>query len=633
MIQTHKASLLISGGIWLESTDKIECKNDVQSAVTLQLHELIQLRKMSTRIADIIDRLRRIIFAFNYSSLIPADIFYIGKIMQEVQYSPYVLQRDDITKLLSIYNRLMMVNNEVMFITSSLNTTNVLLYAVDVIVTNFAVLNISMYPSNSGIISFQFDEPLLSVFIFNSNLTNFTGITATKQLTNLTVGFLDKFQQNKDINTTDLIVASYIPEPLLQHLQNPFIIVSLFINDVLFHSTYDPMYPTDAFQANKYLKSGGSILSIVMPGTDNILPAMHKLPIFIKPDVPLNENLLDRDKVCGFWSFSPTMNGWANDGCLMNKQLLANDSDVVLCECVHLTHFAYLFYGGTPIDWKHFDKLQMLTFIACSLSLLGLFGIYLSAILFRSWRSTVSTKYLLQISTASTLELIMILFVNTEYHSRLWIASEKSPLCIAFGAVLHYSVLVTWMWMFVIGYMQYSRYVVVFKKLDSNYAFAVSSMIGWGIPMIPVATVLLIDCQSYIPTTSDDTICYPSGYSLYLALMTPISIITTANLIIFVLIIKSLTKNIVHGRNEPRAMILSKLRLFVFLFSLLGLTWIFSFLATTNAGLAFTYLFCATATLQGFVLFFYFVILDPIVRGLWVALCCRRTNCKFFFLK
>lgn len=617
----------LRGGVWKESFENTVCNNNLRSPMTLELHNLNRLDMNAKGIIRIIDQLDGLISLSNYTNLIAADIFYISQIMYSVQYSISTcpLRHDDVVTILGIYNRLLMVAREVMYMSSPLNTTNVLLYAADVIVADFATTNDN--PSNNGILSFQFDEPMLTTFIFHSKLTDLTGIVATNRTTNrtshITIEMLNKYQKIEEImNTTDLVIASYIPDPLWQQLQKPVIIVSLFINDILFHS-YNPN--GDASNAaKKHINSSGSILSIVLPGTVGNLP--EKLPIFIKPE-QRNNNDTNVD-ACGFWSFSPTINGWASDGCSMNRKL--TNADVILCECIHLTNFAYLFYGRTPIDIRHFDKLQLITFIACSVSLAGLCGIYLSAMLFQSWRSTLSTKFLLQISSSITLELLIILFVNTETNVGTFIATKKSSACIALGAMLHYSVLVTFLWMFIIGYMQYRRYVVVFQKPDSNNLLLISSLIGWCGPMIPVAVVLFVDCQSYIPTTTTGNyaICYPSGYSLYLGLMTPIVILTAANLTIFVLVIKSITNNPAGGR-DSRAMTLSKLRLSIFLFFLLGLTWISSFFSATNAGLVFTYLFCATATLQGFILFFYFVILDPTVRGLWVkfsrALCCCKT--------
>lgn len=616
-----------SGGVWLKSNPHVKCinVNDTKSKTTMQLQNLSLVQILAVGTAVVIDELDEIISAVNISSLTHVDIFLIGQIMQEMQYcvSTHPLEKDDVTKVLSIYNRLLRVNDEIMYNTSLLNSTNVLLGAIDVILAEFATSELAKSAAADGILSFQFDEPMMESFIFDPMLTQFTGIVATEHTSNPTVKFLDKSSAIVDIiNTPDLIIASYIPDTLLQHLSNPFVVVSFFLNDILFRS-YNPANVNFSSFQNVHPKTGGPIISIVLPGTDGRdLP--ESLPIFIGP-TKQNDKPLDNE--CGFWGFSPTINGWATDGCALNRTFAKGN--VALCECDHLTHYAYLFYGRTPIDLKHYEKLRVITYVACSLSLGGLCAIYLSAILFRKWSSTLSTKYLLHLSTALTLELIMILFVSTEEHSRHWIEAKEFPICIALGAILHYTVLVTWMWMFVIGFMQYMRYVVVFQKFDSDKIFLVSSFLGWGIPMIPVAAVLFINSHSYVSSKADNfSICYPSGVSIYWAVMGPIAVITLANLVIFVLVIKSIAtaSGGAYGKNESRALMLSKLRLGIFLFFLLGLTWIFAFLSTTDAGVAFTYLFCVTATVQGFVLFFYFIILDPMVREMWLGLFRKKIN-------
>ncbi|GFN85847.1 adhesion g protein-coupled receptor l3 [Plakobranchus ocellatus] len=53
-----------------------------------------------------------------------------------------------------------------------------------------------------------------------------------------------------------------------------------------------------------------------------------------------------------------------------------------------------------------------------------------------------------------------------------------------------------------------------------------------------------------------------------------------------------------------------------------GLTWIFGFLAIEDARLVFQYLFCITASLQGFIIFI-MTVRDPHVRQYWLQrVCC-----------
>ncbi|KAJ6644322.1 Adhesion G-protein coupled receptor G4 [Pseudolycoriella hygida] len=594
------------GGIWMDQPEHISCDNSLTSPSTKKLHNLSQLQMSSEDMEPVVYQLEEIISHSNHSSLIPTDIFYVSQIFLGIQHAENSFISDDVKRILRIYNQLLMVNGSVMYASSKLNSTNVLLDSVDVIVSDFAAYT-NFNASSNGILKFAFDEAMLSTFIFNPEETNLTGIAVIERSSGVSIEFLNKNDGVKDIiNIPNLKLASYVPTQLFTHLNSPLIVVSLFNSDVLFQS-YHSSNPI------QLINSSGSIISMVLVGVNGNLPL--KLPIFFKRSSEGN--------VCGFWSFSSAEDGWATNGCLFNKEFIK--SDIVLCECMHLTHYAYLFYGGTPIDLTHFERLQLITTVACSISLVGLCGIYLSAVLFKSWRIKPSTKFLLQISFALTIQLTIILFINTEANVMVFVASGKSVTCIALGVMLHYVVLVSFMWMLIIGVLQYMRYVAVFHDLHSERILLISSLAAWGLPMVPVVMVVVADAQCYIPSTDSYNICYPTGYSLYFGLMAPIVIITAANLVIFVLIIKSLTNNVAVGK-ETRAILLSKIRLWIFLFFLLGLPWIFAFLSAASAGLLFTYLFCATATLQGFILFFYFVILDPYVRGLWIGMCRKKIN-------
>lgn len=610
------------GGMWMPSPEKFECRNDLQSIVTYNLHNLTNSYLTSENTSQVLLRMVDIVFDSEYSYLIGADVFYVSQILMDVAnyMQTYPLSDDDVLEVLRLYDRLLMVNESITVAAAPLNTTNVLLYTLDTILESVTWSDLRYYDLeiDDGVASVV--QPRVSSFIIYPLLTNITGVavingsnaSAAHEWTEYDIQYLYQNDTIADILAIpNLVIGSYIPAPLLASLDDPslYIIITLFINDVLFQNN-------DVYLSDRYVNSSGSIISIILPGINDILP--HKLPIFLQPN---RRNKNDNENVCGHWNY---VDGWAINGCALS--VLSATSSTILCECTHLTHFAYLFHGHNSIPPEHIIKLNLITLIGCSLSLIGVFGIYLSALLFRQWRKLCSTKFLLQFSTAIAFEMIMLAFVNTETNSFLLLMSDQILGCIALGALLHYSVLVTFFWMFIIAYMQYMRYVKVFHKLKTTHFFFKSSLFGWAIPIIPIILVLLIDPMSYVPNLDvySYKICYPSGYALYFAVMTPISLITFANFVIFFLVIKSLaTESELIRRNRDKSTIMSQLRLSIFLFFLLGLTWIFAFLSTATTGLVFTYMFCVTATLQGFILFFYFIVMDPTVRKLWIGLFSR----------
>lgn len=135
----------------------------------------------------------------------------------------------------------------------------------------------------------------------------------------------------------------------------------------------------------------------------------------------------------------------------------------------------------------------------------------------------------------------------------------------------------------ILAYTQYKRYVALFHYLSSHFVLK-ASLVGWGIPMVIVILVLSTNRTAYVPNTDNYEIYYPSGYALYFGVMAPISSIILANILIFVLIVKSL---VTKDHNKPRShydisTVWSQLRLSIFLFFLLGLTWIFAVLSMTK---------------------------------------------------
>lgn len=395
------------------------------------------------------------------------------------------------------------------------------------------------------------------------------------------------------------------------------IVIKIYFNDHLFLEDHDI---TDK-------KVYSKIISISIPGYDRELPEMF--PILMRTH--MNEtkkheiiaNVLNSENTdsCRYWNYST----WADDGLEFQQDF----DNLIWCGFSHLTPFAYL-VGGTYnlsissdiiiITSIHHEALDIITLLGCSLSLIGIFGIFITAITFRSWREKPGSKVLLQLSGAVALQMILFCFVNTEVLTSHLIENEIYSSCIALGACLHYSVLVQFSWMLIIAFLQYKRYVKVIGNSRPTKFFTKTFLFGWCLPLIPIILMLIINKDAYIPLNDEDNskICYPGGQALYLAVVLPIALIIIANLIIFILIIYNIIRN-TDGkvRQNERKLAVRQARLSILLFFLLGFTWIFGLLAAMKAGILFSYLFCLTATLQGFVLFIYFIILDPITRKMW----------------
>ncbi|KAJ9594166.1 hypothetical protein L9F63_014422, partial [Diploptera punctata] len=114
------------------------------------------------------------------------------------------------------------------------------------------------------------------------------------------------------------------------------------------------------------------------------------------------------EKRCVFWDFNKNGGGWNDSGCELVPSPSKNHD---MCRCTHLTHFAEIISppGNTDPD----IVLDVISLVGCSLSLLGLLGIFVTGSIFWQWRAQIGNKILLHLSAAIALNLIIFLIIAT----------------------------------------------------------------------------------------------------------------------------------------------------------------------------------------------------------------------------
>uniref|UniRef100_A0A182PUA1 G-protein coupled receptors family 2 profile 2 domain-containing protein n=1 Tax=Anopheles epiroticus TaxID=199890 RepID=A0A182PUA1_9DIPT len=388
------------------------------------------------------------------------------------------------------------------------------------------------------------------------------------------------------------------------------IILTIYYNDHAFRETRN----------GTIARPNSKIISVSLPGYGSRMP--DEIPIYTRE---LTRDLPGR---CGYWSFEPVDNGtefghWSYDEC----RLLNTSGSVTLCGCFHLTSFSRLTKDIQMVETVGVSQkfiadqatlaLDIITAIGCSMSLLGVLGIFATAVLFPTWRAKASSKILLQLSCAIAVEMVIVFLEGPDIDQHRISRIE----CALLGGLFHYIILVTFMWMLITAYLQFMRYVKVLGRLRPSHFILKATVCCWGGPLLIVTVLLSVDHTLYLKRDNVSDICYPHGSALWYGLLLPIGLIIFVNLISFVIVLyhiftipSNLTKTADH------AMTLAQLRLSVFLFFLLGLPWIFGMLTTGTEDKLFAYLFCLTAPVQGFVLFIYFVVMDPTARRFW----CRK---------
>lgn len=587
-------------------------------------------------------------------NVLPADIHVTGQVFTELLEQPKdgALSAD----LLSICREIMSSDEKVLRLSAELNATNCLLNkfedymdalpqefvpmencgkaiihaASEDIASSEAGVEIVNY-ANIGVKALISSN--LSVYYLNPTCNEITGLaiysTAAPDRKHSESGFWYRFLYSSESvdklkGESNLEIATFIPQKLWQKLQAggaSYLILKIYAHDGLFVET----------SRQRSRRPRSKVLSISIPGIQAItLP--EAIPFLLR-----NENQREPDgrasksgSGCGYWNYQT----WLSDGITTSDTTDMLRDPIIVCQTRHLTQFSYLVGGSyrtddlgnevlvSPINERVLD---IISIVGCSLSLFGVFGIFLTAALFKSFRSQASTKVLLHLCVAMTLQMVLFVFINTDDISEDLVSQGNFTPCVILGAMLQYSILVLFCWMLIIAFLQFQRYVTVIGIERPSHYILKAALVAWLLPLLPTLLVACIDPESYLPTkaqlATDTGICYPSGYGLTFGVVLPVTLITVANLVIFVFVFYSISHSLSQSiHRAERKLVNKQIRLSVLLFFLLGLSWIFGIFAFMQAGVAFSYLFCLTATLQGFVLFIYFVLLDEVNRKAWLGL-------------
>ncbi|XP_017145402.1 adhesion G-protein coupled receptor G2 [Drosophila miranda] len=564
----------------------------------------------------------------SHEPLKPVDIFSIGQIFESLLEKPK--NASFVSDLLGICLRVMATDWETLHLSAELNATNTLL-------SNFEdyldALPPQIVPKEScsveamghshvsgvnGVYALISNE--LSVFFVNPDCANVTGIAIHSVGSDRQEGAsphaavfgysplsssesLENIRARKGLET-----AAFVPEPLWRSLKQKgatYLVFKVYTRDSLFMETESSVrIPSSA------------VISISIPGMkDNSLPL--KLPFFLRNGN--THSSLMAGGGCGYWNYET----WLSDGITTCSN--GSSDPIILCHADHLTQFSFLLgisRSQTGVDQYEDDRtLDMITNVGLSLSLFGLLAIFLTAALFRRFRRLASTKVLLNLCLALALQTLLFMDIGKGELLRL---VQFGDSCLIGGALMQYFLLVVFSWMLIIGFLQFKRYVkVIGVTYPSHYIF-ISALVAWTLPLVPTLLLVELDPASYRPPQESPDmpptfLCYPSGHGLYLAVVLPIALVTLAN----ALMVGYITFSVYRALNTRGQHVLQQLRLFVLLFFLLGLTWIFGFCSYFQWGRAFSYLFCLMATLQGFVLFVYFIIFNTDNRLAWLHLICK----------
>ncbi|EDW63781.1 adhesion G-protein coupled receptor G2 [Drosophila virilis] len=576
----------------------------------------------------------------NNHQIQPVDVLNVNKIIMEVAKEPKSWAL--CTEMIGLYNNLMATNSSVLELSARLNATNNLLYSFEDYTNGLAQQMVSGANCNQRLpmampkhlVDVKVHNGVqvliggnLSVFYLLPECNHFTGIAIYSKAAAGREGcqhhrfwyrFLYANQSLEALRAEPgLQAATYVTHQLWQAMRRTgvnYLVFKIYANSALF---------VDAATASAKATPVSHVLSINIPQASKNLA--HPLVFLLRNEnyENANRNRSQIDDYCGYWNYDT----WQTNGITTNTNSLP-DNPIVVCHTNHLTQFAFLVgasckqqncaYDEVPEEAKRSESLlDIVTAVGCGLSLFGLLGIWLTAAISRKWRALSSTKLLLNMCLALSLlfGLMLLLYVNEWF----WLYSfdQSRSACIALGALFQYSVLLLFSWMLLIGYLQYQRHVTVLVARPEHIVLRVA-VIAWLLPLLPTLLLVSLSPAAFSPVRSGDiaSVCYPSGSGLVYGVLLPIGLVLMANVLTFACIFYRVAR--LEDRNGQ--LIWLQLRLFVMLFFLLGLTWIFGICSYFRLGLAVTFIFCMSASLQGFVLFLYFVLFNKVARSAWLQL-------------
>lgn len=439
-------------------------------------------------------------------------------------------------------------------------------------------------------------QPNIIVQTFKLKGTDIIGLALYKNSANsasVRIQEIKSTDESDDLIQDDNFVAAvYLPkvlrEQVLSILPDPVVVVTVFLNDKLFSET-SATPPT----------TSGAVFGVLIPEFRDVFQAPVKVVYKVR----------DREtehKRCAHWLY-----GSRQKGAWETEKVATFCGGVEVCEYYHVTHFGLLITGAEDSDRVHQPALDIITLVGSILSLIGIGGILLTAAIFPQWRANRGNVVLTNYALATLLEIVLL---YASGHAKENAVCDLTW-CFVTGILLHYVVLAQFFWVLVISFLQYKRYVEIFGDVTTNLV-AKACLVGWATPLIIVVPVGTIYTDNY--TNAYSSICYPDGLALFIGVLLPILLIVIVNLAIFGMIAKNLFANPKVRSTRAGSQTLLKFRLLVLLFFQLGISWVFGFLGKLHISLV--YIFCLTATLQGFFVFLLFIIFNQPTRLMYVKL-------------
>eukprot|EP00057_Strongylocentrotus_purpuratus_P029451 XP_011683925.1 PREDICTED: G-protein coupled receptor 64-like [Strongylocentrotus purpuratus] len=174
-------------------------------------------------------------------------------------------------------------------------------------------------------------------------------------------------------------------------------------------------------------------------------------------------------------------------------------------------------------------------------------------------------------------------------------------------------------WMLVEAINMYLLFVKVLAATVSHFMLK-AALFAYGLPLLVCVVTVAFDSSLYL---GDGTYCFVKpGPALYYGVLLIVALFLAANFTIFGIVMQRLScrKSVADNKTNQasRGEMWRRVQNAVAISVLLGLTWLFGFLAIGGARVVFNILFLVLNSLQGFLVFLMFCVRQKEVREQWV---------------
>ncbi|CAH3014706.1 unnamed protein product [Porites evermanni] len=363
-------------------------------------------------------------------------------------------------------------------------------------------------------------------------------------------------------------------------------------------------------------KSGSSIVSAtILPPPITPMGKPIKFVFYHKNkarDISTSQHVIGS---CVFWQIGLPQRTW-----LTTSKIFAVGTRLGLnFSCLKQQLFSCLHRRRSLISVKphHELYLKSIATIGCACSLLFLLLTFMLTAWLWKYLKSPRVKMILHLCIAIAATCILIM-INENFHlGEVW--------CTAMAALLHYFLLCVFTWMFNHGVLLYLLIIKadlgdnIHSKMKWFYTF------GWGFPCTVVGMSLIVTgIDKYVAENCWLTL---EHNILYCAFVAPAAMIVLVNSVLFITLLCRINRVSKFRESMTRVQhVKAWLRRSLILLPVLGITWSFGLLTFISSTTVFHYLFTIFNSLQGFVIFFNFCVLDSEVRARVVGALCKKKH-------